>query len=154
MNTQEQLNQEAPIDEIDFDAISLYNVKNNSPLPNEYEIDNEIDNDSRSEVASNDDPDFGDTLNPLFVTELENIIEIIFNKTPCQDYFKTSPEIITVLDELYTLIYRPNDTTTQQEFDNKLSKLTDLTLHHKPNFIISCVHELLGIEDKEALEGN
>ena len=144
MSRQEQMIHEVPIDEIDFDAISLYNVKNNSPLTNEYEIDNNIDNNI-------DDPDFGDTLNPLFITELENIIEIIFNKTPCQDYFKTSPEIITVLDELYTLIYRPNDITTQQEFDNKLSKLTDLALHHKPNFIISCVYELLGIEDKEAL---
>ena len=53
MSRQEQMIQEVPIDEIDFDAISLYNVKNNSPLTNEYEIDNNIDNNI-------DDPDFGD----------------------------------------------------------------------------------------------
>ena len=53
MSRQEQMIQEVPIDEIDFDAISLYNVKNNSPLTNEYEIDNNIDN-------YIDDPDFGD----------------------------------------------------------------------------------------------
>ena len=53
MSTQKQMIQEVPIDEIDFDAISLYNVKNNSPLTNEYEIDNNIDN-------YIDDPDFGD----------------------------------------------------------------------------------------------
>mgnify|MGYP001042858507 CR=1 FL=1 len=53
MSTQKQMIQEVPIDEIDFDAISLYNVKNNSPLTNEYEIDNNIDNNI-------DDPDFGD----------------------------------------------------------------------------------------------